>query len=181
MRTFNHKNEPIVSFALARMLKDAGFDWKVDGYYDFNGNYFEGMSRTPKNYNSTSGTISAPTLPQSHDWMCIEKGASLDDNAEMDRYYDECESKILNNARIRFVPKPESLSDMRVGDRFTYGDDNRIFLVFRGAKYAVNARPSGEMEVVKVNKSSMVIKIGKGELANAPLERNKKLKFFKQI
>lgn len=181
-RIFNSKNEPIVSFETAKMLKDAGFDWKTEGYYDMNKQHsFSG--NVPRNHNQRYGdkspVISAPTISQAHDWMCVLKPEELRE-FDMQRYYDGAEAEIARKARNRAIIVPQSLDTFTVGDRFKLSESAHIFMIPRNEKHAIKSTPHGVMEVKKVNAKSIVVSVA-GEERNVPFTKNEKLRFIRVI
>ena len=66
METINH--EYYVSFEVARLLKEVGFDWEIKTFY-FMGQIGETMLGDAKNHNFSNQFISAPTLDVAQRWL----------------------------------------------------------------------------------------------------------------
>ena len=68
-------NEDYVSFEVAKLLKEKGFDWSVNHYYNKFGN-FNNTYGTWENYSDLVGElmISAPTLYIARKWLRETKG-----------------------------------------------------------------------------------------------------------
>ena len=73
MTTKNH--ECYVSLEVAKLLKEAGFDWEVDACYTY-GDYFDFLPR-PKNCNEIEHWHSAPTLEVAQRWLREVKGYNV--------------------------------------------------------------------------------------------------------
>lgn len=66
MTTINH--ECYVSSEIAKLLKEAGFDWEIKTFY-FNNELGETMLGDAKNHNFSNQFISAPTLAVAQQWL----------------------------------------------------------------------------------------------------------------
>lgn len=66
METMNH--EYYVSSEIAKLLKEAGFDWEIKTFY-FMGQIGETMLGDAKNHNFSNQFISAPTLAVAQQWL----------------------------------------------------------------------------------------------------------------
>ena len=66
METINH--ECYVSLEVAKLLKEAGFDWEIKTFY-FNNELVETMLGDAKNHNFSNQFISAPTLEVAQRWL----------------------------------------------------------------------------------------------------------------
>ena len=66
MDTINH--EYYVSLEVAKLLKEAGFDWEIKTFY-FNNELGETMLGDVKNHNFSNKFISAPTLTVVQQWL----------------------------------------------------------------------------------------------------------------
>ena len=66
MTTINH--ECYVSSEIAKLLKEAGFDWEIKTFY-FNNELGETMLGDAKNHNFSNQFISAPTLVVAQQWL----------------------------------------------------------------------------------------------------------------
>lgn len=66
METMNH--EYCVSIEVAKLLKEAGFDWEIKTFY-FMGQIGETMLGDAKNHNFSNQFISAPTLAVAQQWL----------------------------------------------------------------------------------------------------------------
>ena len=66
MTTINH--EYYVSSEIAKLLKEAGFDWEIKTFY-FNNELGETMLGDAKNHNFSNQFISAPTLAVAQQWL----------------------------------------------------------------------------------------------------------------
>ena len=62
----NH--EYFVSLEVAKLLKEAGFDWEIKTFY-FNNELVETMLGDAKNHNFSNQFISAPTLEVAQRWL----------------------------------------------------------------------------------------------------------------
>ena len=74
MKTINH--EHCVSLEVAKLLKEAGFDWEIKTFY-FMGQIGETMLGDAKNHNFSNQFISAPTLDVAQRWLREEKNLIL--------------------------------------------------------------------------------------------------------
>ena len=81
-------NENYVSFEVAKLLKEKGFDWLVNHYYNKFGN-FNNTYGTWENYSDLVGElmISAPTLCMAQKWLRETKSIHIDISAFEDNYY----------------------------------------------------------------------------------------------
>ena len=66
MAIINH--EHCVSLEVAKLLKEAGFDWEIKTFY-FMGQIGETMLGDAKNHNFSNQFISAPTLAVAQQWL----------------------------------------------------------------------------------------------------------------
>ena len=66
METMNH--EYYVSLEVAKLLKEAGFDWEIKTFY-FNNELVETMLGDAKNHNFSNQFISVPTLAVAQQWL----------------------------------------------------------------------------------------------------------------
>ena len=66
METINH--EYYVSIEVAKLLKEAGFDWEIKTFY-FMDQLGETMLGDAKNHNFSNQFISAPTLEVAQRWL----------------------------------------------------------------------------------------------------------------
>ena len=66
METINH--EYYVSFEIAKLLKEAEFDWEIKTFY-FNNELHETILGEAKNHNFSEVYISAPTLEVAQKWL----------------------------------------------------------------------------------------------------------------
>ena len=66
MKAMNH--EYYVSSEIAKLLKEAGFDWEIKTFY-FMGQIGETMLGDAKNHNFSNQFISAPTLAVAQQWL----------------------------------------------------------------------------------------------------------------
>ena len=66
METINH--ECYVSLEVAKLLKEAGFDWEIKTFY-FTDQLGETMLGDAKNHNFSNQFISAPTLDVAQRWL----------------------------------------------------------------------------------------------------------------
>ena len=66
METMNH--EYYVSLEVAKLLKEAGFDWEIKTFY-FMDQLGETMLGNAKNHNFSNQFISAPTLEVAQRWL----------------------------------------------------------------------------------------------------------------
>ena len=66
MTIINH--ECYVSLEIAKLLKEAGFDWEIKTFY-FNNELGETMLGDAKNHNFSNKFISAPTLAVVQQWL----------------------------------------------------------------------------------------------------------------
>ena len=66
MTIINH--ECYVSLEVAKLLKEAGFDWEIKTFY-FMGQLGETMLGDAKNHNFSNQFISAPTLEVAQRWL----------------------------------------------------------------------------------------------------------------
>lgn len=66
MAIINH--EYCVSIEVAKLLKEAGFDWEIKTFY-FMGQIGETMLGDAKNHNFSNQFISAPTLAVAQQWL----------------------------------------------------------------------------------------------------------------
>ena len=66
METINH--EYYVSIEVAKLLKEAGFDWEIKTFY-FMDQLDETMLGDAKNHNFSNQFISAPTLEVAQRWL----------------------------------------------------------------------------------------------------------------
>ena len=71
--------EAYVSFDVAKLLKEKGFDWVVDTYYcdDYNYAQHDIIEYRKENYNSHKVHISAPTQQMACRWLRKEKGIHI--------------------------------------------------------------------------------------------------------
>ena len=74
METMNH--ECYVSIEVAKLLKEAGFDWEIKTFY-FMDQLGETMLGDAKNHNFSNQFISAPTLEVAQRWLMEEKNLIL--------------------------------------------------------------------------------------------------------
>ena len=66
MKTINY--EYYVSLEVAKLLKEAGFDWEIKTFY-FNNELHETILGEAKNHNFSEVYISAPTLEVAQKWL----------------------------------------------------------------------------------------------------------------
>ena len=66
MTIINH--ECYISLEIAKLLKEAGFDWEIKTFY-FNNELGETMLGDAKNHNFSNQFISAPTLAVAQQWL----------------------------------------------------------------------------------------------------------------
>ena len=66
MTIINH--ECYISLEIAKLLKEAGFDWEIKTFY-FNNELGETMLGDVKNHNFSNQFISAPTLAVVQQWL----------------------------------------------------------------------------------------------------------------
>lgn len=74
METINH--ECYVSLEVAKLLKEAGFDWEIKTFY-FNNELGETMLGDAKNHNFSNQFISAPTLAVAQQWLMEVKNVDV--------------------------------------------------------------------------------------------------------
>ena len=74
MTIINH--ECYVSLEVAKLLKEAGFDWEIKTFY-FNNELGEAMLGEAKNHNFSYQFISAPTLAVAQQWLREVKNCSI--------------------------------------------------------------------------------------------------------
>ena len=78
METINH--EYYVSLEVAKLLKEAGFDWEYNRYYEFDGKlvwtYFENWNDVMWSRHSTA-IYSAPSLEVAQRWLREVKGIHM--------------------------------------------------------------------------------------------------------
>ena len=89
MKIVNH--EYYVSLEIAKLLKEAGFDWKCEHPY-FNG-VFDSDSYEPDNFLDTTYQIAAPTLDVAQRWLREVKLCFVNVNIDVDD--NECEYTIV--------------------------------------------------------------------------------------
>ena len=96
METMNH--ECYVSLEVAKLLKEAGFDWEIKTFY-FNNELHETMLGDAKNHNFSNQFISAPTLAYTHNWIIYldgerYSGSNWDDTC----YYEVAQEGAIKKA-----------------------------------------------------------------------------------
>ncbi len=72
-------HEEYVSLDIAKLLKKAGFEWKVEDYYSHG---FLHHTIIHTNYNSVSDQYSAPTLAVAQRWLRERKGTQVSTSNE---------------------------------------------------------------------------------------------------
>lgn len=108
METINH--EYFASLEVAKLLKQAGFDWKCKSLYDSQDNY-NGITFTPslKNWNvSNKLDYSAPTLDAAQRWLREVKDIwcevticfVMEDALMKTKYHVQCISTDYNNSEM---------------------------------------------------------------------------------
>ena len=81
-------NEDYVSFKVAKLLKEKGFKWLVNHYYNKYGN-FNNTYETWENYSDLIGElmISAPTLYMAQKWLREKKEIHITLDISQSGYY----------------------------------------------------------------------------------------------
>jgi len=90
--------EDFVSYEQATKLKDCGFDWETEYYYEFeeptdtDAVFKRTSSCWPFNHNAFEESYSAPTLSQAAKWLREKLGWHISVNPEYDKtwYYHIC-------------------------------------------------------------------------------------------
>ena len=67
--------EQYVTYKLAKLLKEEGFDWEVRSLYGKDGDM--GFSSWSNNYNAHDDLVSAPTQQMAVRWFWEEKGLNI--------------------------------------------------------------------------------------------------------
>lgn len=73
-------HETYISLEVAKLLKEAGFDWEIDSLYQVYPEEpvrFELVRELQFNWNINSNVISAPTLAVAHKWLREVKGINI--------------------------------------------------------------------------------------------------------
>ena len=108
-------NEAYVSFEVAKLLKEKGFDWDVDGYYCEDCSYttHDRIEYRTENYNSHKSHISAPTQQMAMRWLRevhkIDISVTPDDGSwwisitELKSWSCVFNGKVLNSDDIKFA------------------------------------------------------------------------------
>lgn len=75
----NNKELQLATFEQAKMLKEAGFDWPTDRYYQMQADEYPARYRNDFDFNlngEKGGKISAPSIALALKWALEEKGVS---------------------------------------------------------------------------------------------------------
>jgi predicted RNase H-like HicB family nuclease len=107
MKTINH--EYYVSLEVAKLLKEAGFDWEVKTYYHYLSPYDEynlEFDSISTNYNHLNNAdFSAPTLDVTQRWLREEKGWILETHHFGEEYFEMLDDGYYVETEDDFIHK----------------------------------------------------------------------------
>lgn len=94
--------EDYVDYPTARLLKEAGFDWKCAGYYYIPEKRFSNVYPT-QNYNESVDFQSAPTLAQAQKWLRNIHGVHVESRFVYNGLFDLVILSENRNLHKRFI------------------------------------------------------------------------------
>ncbi len=108
--------EDFVTYEQAEMLKECGFDWGTEYYYDFENPtdtevvFKRTSSCNPFNHNAFAESFSAPSLAQAAKWLREVKGIYIEVKVR-DHNAFETVGKVIDN-KTPHLPLPKYLFDL---------------------------------------------------------------------